>query len=244
LKTIFDQERPDRLTIEGHLRGAPFSGRRLDAFPSGHAVHIGALASAASQLPTRLRNLVWGVGAGLVLTRVILLAHWASDVAAGLAVGAVTERLLRYVTGYGRARNKTVTTFVLRQTQHERRRDMATESSETGTLIGSDKVEGTAVYGADNRKIGSIERVMIDKVSGRVSYAVLSFGGILGIGDDHYPLPWQSLKYDTNLGGYVTGITAKQLEGAPKYLNDNGWNWADASRTRAVNDYYGVPVLA
>ena len=74
---------------------------------------------------------------------------------------------------------------------------MAIEQRETGTLIGSDKVEGTAVYGADNQKIGSIERVMIDKVSGKVSYAVLSFGGFLGIGDDHYPLPWQSLKYDT-----------------------------------------------
>ena len=70
---------------------------------------------------------------------------------------------------------------------------MTLEADETGNLIGSDKVEGTAVYGADNNKIGSIERVMIDKKSGRVSYAVLSFGGFLGIGDDHYPLPWQSL---------------------------------------------------
>jgi len=78
---------------------------------------------------------------------------------------------------------------------------MVTETRETGSLIGSDKVEGTAVYGANDTKIGSIERVMIDKMSGRVSYAVLSFGGFLGIGDDHYPLTWQSLKYDTNLGG-------------------------------------------
>ena|SRR6185437_7524952 len=82
---------------------------------------------------------------------------------------------------------------------------MVTEVRETGTLIGSDKVEGTAVYGADQTKIGSIERVMIDKKTGRVSYAVLSFGGFLGIGDDHYPLPWQSLKYDTGLGGYIAG---------------------------------------
>ena len=107
-----------------------------------------------------------------------------------------------------------------------------------GTLIGSDKVEGTAVYGADNQKIGSIERVMIDKVSGRVSYAVLGFGGFLGIGDDHYPLPWQSLKYDTNLGGYRTNVTADKLKGAPKYSNDNSWNWDDPARARAVNDYY------
>jgi hypothetical protein len=112
---------------------------------------------------------------------------------------------------------------------------MAIETSEQGNLIGSDKVEGTAVYGANNEKIGSIERVMIEKVS----YAVLSFGGFLGIGDDHYPLPWQSLKYDTGLGGYRTGVTRQQLEGAPKYGNDNSWDWADDSRTRAVNNYYG-----
>jgi hypothetical protein len=117
---------------------------------------------------------------------------------------------------------------------------MAIESSEQGNLIGSDKVEGTAVYGADNEKIGSIERVMIDKISGKVSYAVLSFGGFLGLGDDHYPLPWQSLKYDTDLGGYRTGITQQQLEGAPKYGNDNTWDWADSSRVSAVNSYYGI----
>lgn len=115
---------------------------------------------------------------------------------------------------------------------------MATEQRETGTLIGSDKVEGTAVYGADSQKIGSIERVMIDKQSGKVSYAVLGFGGFLGIGDDHYPLPWQSLKYDTGLGGYRTNLTTQQLEGAPKYANESNWNWEDPARTRTVNDYY------
>lgn len=102
LKKLFDQERPDRLTVRGHWRGVPFSGRSEDAFPSGHAVHIGALASAASRLPATQRNLVWGIGAGLVATRVVLLAHWVSDVAAGLAVGVALERMLRLVTGYGR----------------------------------------------------------------------------------------------------------------------------------------------
>ncbi|MGY3117065.1 hypothetical protein ACVWXQ_001000 [Bradyrhizobium sp. S3.14.4] len=104
---------------------------------------------------------------------------------------------------------------------------MAMEDRETFSLIGSDKVEGTNVYGADGEKVGYIERVMIDKVSGKVSYAVLSFGGLLGIGDDHYPLPWQALKYDTNLGGYVTGITQDQLRGAPKYADESSWNWSD-----------------
>lgn len=99
---------------------------------------------------------------------------------------------------------------------------MAMDERESGNLIGSDKVEGTAVYGADDRKIGSIERVMIDKKSGRVSYAVLGFGGILGLGNNHYPLPWESLKYDTRLGGYVTGVTVDQLRDAPKYGRERG----------------------
>jgi hypothetical protein len=102
LKTVFDQERPDRTTVRGHWRGVPLSGKRLDSFPSGHAVHVGALASAATVLPREQRNIVWSVGAALVLTRIVLLAHWMSDVATGLAVGAVTERLLRFLTGYAR----------------------------------------------------------------------------------------------------------------------------------------------
>ena len=94
LKKVFDQERPDRLTVLGHLHGIPLSGKRLDAFPSGHAVHVGALASAATALPPAQRNTIWAVGGGLVLTRIVLLAHWTSDVVAGLAVGAALERLL------------------------------------------------------------------------------------------------------------------------------------------------------
>ena len=119
---------------------------------------------------------------------------------------------------------------------------MVTEARETGSLIGSDKVEGTAVYGANDTEIGSIERVMIDKLSGKVSYAVLSFGGFLGIGDEYYPLPWQSLKYDTRLGGYRTNVTESQLKGAPKYSNDNQWNWSDPATARSVNDYYGIAI--
>src|ERR1700753_3464269 len=119
---------------------------------------------------------------------------------------------------------------------------MVTETRETGSLIGSDKVEGTAVFGADDTKIGSIERVMIDKMSGRVSYAVLSFGGILGIGDDHYPLPGQSLKYDTQLGGYRTGITETQLKGAPKYGNDSAWNGNAPASAASINSYYGAAI--
>jgi membrane-associated phospholipid phosphatase len=102
LKLLFDQERPDRETVSGHLRGIPFSGKKYDALPSGHAVHMGALASAATELPPRQRDAVWTLSAGLVLTRVVLLAHWVSDVAVGFAVGIGLERALRFATGYGR----------------------------------------------------------------------------------------------------------------------------------------------
>jgi membrane-associated phospholipid phosphatase len=98
MKDVIDQERPDRLTIEGHIRGIPRSGNANDAFPSGHAFHIGALASAATLLPAKMRYAVWAAGGALVSTRVILLAHWASDVVIGLALGAVFERGLRVLT--------------------------------------------------------------------------------------------------------------------------------------------------
>ncbi|MBR0803462.1 PRC-barrel domain-containing protein [Bradyrhizobium japonicum] len=119
---------------------------------------------------------------------------------------------------------------------------MAMEHHETFGLIGSDKVEGTNVYGVDGEKVDYIECVIIDKVSGKVSYAVLSFGGLLGIGDDHYPLPWQALKYDTTLAGYVSGITQDQLRSAPKYADESSWNWSDPATTRSVNAHYSVPV--
>jgi membrane-associated phospholipid phosphatase len=101
MKTIFSQQRPDRRTISGHWRGIPLSGNAQDAFPSGHAMHVGALASAATLLPTRPRNVVWGIGALLVGTRIVLLAHWLTDVLAGFCLGAALERLQRTVTKPG-----------------------------------------------------------------------------------------------------------------------------------------------
>jgi membrane-associated phospholipid phosphatase len=100
LRHVFTQARPNRVSVEAHLRGAPFSGRPLQSFPLGHAIHVGALGSAASGMPALQRNLVWTASAGVVLTRVVLLAHCASDVAAGLFVGDVLERVIRLFTGY------------------------------------------------------------------------------------------------------------------------------------------------
>ncbi len=98
MKRAIDQTRPDRLTIGGHARGIPFSGQARDAFPSGHAMHMGALASAAGLFAKPQRQLTRGLAVALSATRIVLLAHWASDVAAGFAVGALIERLLRPFT--------------------------------------------------------------------------------------------------------------------------------------------------
>jgi undecaprenyl-diphosphatase len=100
LKLLFDQTRPDRRTVIGHVHGISFSGQREDAFPSGHALHMGALASAAGALPTGPRRAIRALAVSLSLTRVAVLAHWASDVVAGFALGAILERFLRLWTGY------------------------------------------------------------------------------------------------------------------------------------------------
>jgi membrane-associated phospholipid phosphatase len=100
LKTVFNQTRPDRMTILGHIHGVPFSGKRKDAFPSGHALHMGALVSAAGPLPLHSRLAIRALAVGLSLTRIAILAHWTSDVVAGFALGAALERLLRLWTGY------------------------------------------------------------------------------------------------------------------------------------------------
>jgi hypothetical protein len=90
--------------------------------------------------------------------------------------------------------------------------------------------------------MGSIERVMLNKRSGQVAYAVLRFGGFLGLGSDYYPIPWNSLTYDTSLGGYRLDVTEQRLRGAPKYAG-NDWDWDDRERGRKVDEYYGVPSL-
>lgn len=111
---------------------------------------------------------------------------------------------------------------------------------ETAGLIGSDKVEGTAVYRSNGDRIGTIDRLMIDKLSGKVAYAVMSFGGFLGIGDDHYPVPWSLLTYNTDLGGYEVNISDAQLRGAPRFGQGEDWDRYDRDRETALYSYYGV----
>ena len=109
-------------------------------------------------------------------------------------------------------------------------------------LISSEDVEGTDVYGVDGKKIGEIDHLMMDKISGRVTYAVISFGGLLGLGHSHYPVPWAALKYEPKLGGYITGITEEKLKDAPAFSDDA---WSDRiGRPRCTSTTMHRPIGA
>lgn len=82
-------------------------------------------------------------------------------------------------------------------------------------LISSRRVEGTPVYNRADQRLGVIHNVMIEKASGKVAYALLSFGGIFGLGEQVHPVPWERLTYDVNLDAYVIDLTREQLEHAP-----------------------------
>ena len=112
-----------------------------------------------------------------------------------------------------------------------------TERGTTSSLIASDRVEGAAVYDARGKRIGKVERLVIDRASGRVAYGVLSFGGFLGIGGDHYPIPWPMLDYDEKLGGYRVDITEEQLKNAPKIESGESLE-QDRDRDEEVHGYW------
>jgi hypothetical protein len=107
-------------------------------------------------------------------------------------------------------------------------------------LIESDRVEGTGVYDPHGTYIGAVKRLMIEKVTGRVAYVVMSFGGLLGLGEDTHIIPWNALTYDTHVQGYRTSITEDQVRGAPAFYRDPNWNWSDRERERELHDHYGV----
>jgi hypothetical protein len=109
---------------------------------------------------------------------------------------------------------------------------------ETASLISAAKVTGTSVYNTDGELLGEIHDIMLDKRSGRIAYAVMSFGGFLGIGERYHPLPWATLKYDTRQGGYVVGLTVDQLKGAPTFAADELPTWGDRAYETRIHDYY------
>ena len=114
--------------------------------------------------------------------------------------------------------------------------DIATD--ETDRLISSAKVQGTAVYDHDGERLGSIESVMIDKLGGHVDYAVLSFGGLFGIGADRFPLPWSLLAYDSRLQGYVVDVDRSMLDKAPRFTADEPR--FDREYEDRLQGYYGI----
>jgi hypothetical protein len=108
-------------------------------------------------------------------------------------------------------------------------------------LIASDRVEGTPVRRSNGEKIGTIERLMIDKISGSVAYAVLSFGGFLGMAQKHAPIPWARLSYDPALAAYHLDITDEELRSAPGLPPGQEFDWGDRSREVEIHNYYRVP---
>jgi hypothetical protein len=108
----------------------------------------------------------------------------------------------------------------------------------TGRLIAASRVADTAVYNLQGERLGKIEDVILDKITGRTVYAVLSFGGFLGIGDRHYPLPWPMLRYDVAYGGYTVNLDKRILERAPSFGIGEEAAWHDPEWGRSVYDYY------
>ena len=113
---------------------------------------------------------------------------------------------------------------------------------ETTQLISSDKVEGTDVYSRSGDHLGTVRDVMINKRSGQVEYAIMSFGGFLGIGEDYHPLPWRMLTYDTAMGGYVVDVDRSRLERAPRYGSTTMPDWSDRGYRSRVDEYWIPPV--
>jgi sporulation protein YlmC with PRC-barrel domain len=109
---------------------------------------------------------------------------------------------------------------------------------ETAELISSEKVEGTAVYDRKGEKIGSVHHLMINKYTGQVAYAVISFGGFLGIGAEYHPIPWRLLDYDEEVGGYVVDLDRQQLKNAPHFAENREPDWSDPAYTARVDEYW------
>lgn len=115
---------------------------------------------------------------------------------------------------------------------------MKSTSHPNHSFISSEDVEGTKVYDKAGKKIGEVDHLMIDKVSGRVVYVVLSFGGFLSLGHSHYPVPWEKLSYSTNLGGFQTSVTEQQLRDAPAFSDDS---WESRDWEKQIYSHYDVP---
>jgi hypothetical protein len=111
------------------------------------------------------------------------------------------------------------------------------EKDETAELIASNKVQGTTVYDRDGQKLGEVYNFMVGKRSGKVAYAVLNFGGILGVGGSYYPLPWNTLTYDTERGGYVVDLDRDRIDDAPSHRSYEE-PFTDPAYGQRVSEYW------
>jgi hypothetical protein len=114
------------------------------------------------------------------------------------------------------------------------------EGEETPQLIAAGKVHGTPVYNRDGEHLGTIEDVMLDKRSGRVAYAVMSFGGFLGLGEEFYTLPWATLRYDPEQDAYMVDVTEEQLRAAPPRTPEGTDPAEDAEWEEQIHRYYNA----
>lgn len=105
-------------------------------------------------------------------------------------------------------------------------------------LIPADRVNGTDVFSKSGEKLGKIEDVAIEKVSGDVAYAILSFGGVLGIGARYHPVPWRLLTYDTHKRAYVVPLDKDDLRAAPTIDETELSGWNDSATRDAIYGYY------
>ena len=119
------------------------------------------------------------------------------------------------------------------------RRELATD--ETHSLISADKVVGTAVYNRMGESLGSVHGLMLNKFNGQVAYAIMSFGGFLGMGESYHPLPWRVLTYDPKMASYVVDLSRDRLENAPKYTRANEPNWT--TYPADIDAYYAMPLV-
>ena len=107
------------------------------------------------------------------------------------------------------------------------------------TMVPSDRVENVCVYGRDGTKLGTIERLMLDKLSGTVAYAVIKTGGLLGT-HHHYPVLWGALKYDPTRQAYEIAVSLEELRAGPCELDGEDFDWGDRSRSYAHPQYWTV----
>lgn len=114
-------------------------------------------------------------------------------------------------------------------------------ASSAKPLIESDRVEGTSVHGSDGQYIGIVKRLLIEKASGQVVYAVVDFGGHLGFGKERHIIPWPKLAYDKTLGGYRADVSASEIQGAPDITREENYDRLDRDAEEELHAYFRIP---